>query len=78
MNWKKCWLLPFVYLLLVNDLTIQDFAFQEVGKGMEPFALQPFSEQENVVSNGLDLEALWDFFAYESGGDAIELDDFVY
>ncbi|WP_339922646.1 hypothetical protein [uncultured Cyclobacterium sp.] len=78
MNWKKCWLLPFVYLLLVNDLTTQDFTFQEAERGVEPFEFQPFSAQQKEVAKDPNLEGLKEFFAFKSGADAIELYDLNY
>jgi len=65
MNWKKYWLLPLVYLLLVNELTIQDFAFQEEKKGTAPFELQPLSKHQPQITNVLDLNLLWDVFCFQ-------------
>ncbi|GAB2992150.1 hypothetical protein GCM10027284_06150 [Cyclobacterium sediminis] len=65
MNWKKCWLLPFVYLLLVNDLSIQDLAFQEKVNAKAPFALKPFPVRENENAIDFDSNFVWGFLACE-------------
>jgi len=65
MNWKKYWLLPLVYLLLVNELTIQDFAFQEEKKGMAPFELEPFTKHKPQITDALDLNVSGDVFCFQ-------------